>query len=786
VLGDVLDEAALPSARRRALSVALLLEEGGDAAPDAGAVGLATSPSAANESSRSASAGPQQRVRRLDVAQRALEEPEPAPVLQRERPILDPLDDREPGRRRAAGLLHPPAVGVRERLHVQDRRRRLLVPELLGAREPLVGQLGGARVPPGATLGLGEMHERLVPRGLVLARRPARDRRLQHLARLVEAVRELQEHAQDDARRVLPERPRELGLLDPNRVAQRVEIDRLAGHRVEPRAPDDRIREQDRVAGAAGSGRRRVRRRPGGRDPADGMEPRRAVELDLRTETVVRPGRERLVERLHGVGHRDVAARLHQPHQHAGPLGARRSGEGELEQRPRRAEITGPKVELRRRDPPPPQTLAVRARRAPDGELRQFGGRRPRTPARRPPCSLVERRRDRSVAALRRQSQMASALLVVLDDRGESRMQPAPFVRRDRGVGGVGEQRTREADAAAVELEHARLDRGVEAATIPAARADDLVDAGECQRGGDVRRVRSCGRQLREPFPEQTSEIVRHRIPLGPGGAAAPEVRSAELERMKWISRCALVKPHQARPRDRQLESRHQQPMGRAEAHPPDGHQLDVAKLEAADDAGPASGERGDGLVAESPQREPERVGRSPVEPLCVVDREQQRPLPREQRNSPSVATAIARGSGGTPPASSSSSATESGRRCGGGSPASSSPRPAKRSPSPANDNSRSGPDTRASNTRTPRALASSTAERQSSVFPIPASPSSTSPAGLSEPRSRNAVSRASSSALPMIRPSRVSTTRPRIILPATPTRQHAGPGAGPAVSSPA
>ena len=61
----------------------------------------------------------QQRVRCGDVPDRELEEPEPAPVLEREGPIVDPFRDRQPFTSGGARCLDVPAVGPRERLHIQ-------------------------------------------------------------------------------------------------------------------------------------------------------------------------------------------------------------------------------------------------------------------------------------------------------------------------------------------------------------------------------------------------------------------------------------------------------------------------------------------------------------------------------------------------------------------------------------------------------------------------------------------------------------------------------------------
>ena len=70
----------------------------------------------------------------------------------------------------------------------------------------------------------------------------------------------------------------------------------------------------------------------------------------------------------------------------------------------------------------------------------------------------------------------------------------------------------REPDSLAVELEHACVDRGCERAPVAVARCDDLVDAGERQRG-DCIRSGNCPGRMREPLAQQAREIRRNREP---------------------------------------------------------------------------------------------------------------------------------------------------------------------------------------------------------------------------------------------------------------------------------
>ena len=122
------------------------------------------------------------------------------------------------------------------------------------------------------------------------------------------------------------------------------------------------------------------------------------------------------------------------------------------------------------------------------------------------------------------------------------------------------------------------------------------------------------------------------------------------------------------------------------------------------------------------------------IQPLHIIDRDQQRPPPRSPR-SWNTANAIARSSGTDPSTSSSSKAAESARRCGNGNRSSPSGNTGlNRSASAANENAASAPAGRHEKTANPCSRASATAASNSVVFPIPASPSSTSASGASPP----------------------------------------------------
>ena len=126
-----------------------------------------------------------------------------------------------------------------------------------------------------------------------------------------------------------------------------------------------------------------------------------------------------------------------------------------------------------------------------------------------------------------------------------------------------------------------------------------------------------------------------------------------------------------------------------------------------------------------SPKREGERVRRCLVEPLRIVDRNEDRlgagEFPAGPWRSPSRARA---GRSARRPDRPAGSAAASARRCGAGRKSSAaSSTCANKSTSPANESDASTPAGRATSTRQPRSDARSTPACQTVVFPIPAGP---------------------------------------------------------------
>ena len=172
--------------------------------------------------------------------------------------------------------------------------------------------------------------------------------------------------------------------------------------------------------------------------------------------------------------------------------------------------------------------------------------------------------------------------------------------------------------------------------------------------------------------------------------------------------------------------------------------------------AGAPGEQEDDRLVPEPASGEGERGGGGRIEPLDVVDGDEERPASgqRSQRVEQTDGDRLrlgrlARGSARR-------SATSSARRCGAGSPSASSvSTSSRRSTSAPNENCASASVGRAESTRNPCALASATPVSQSVVLPIPAPPANTRARGVSS-RRRNASSTATSGSRPTtdVRPS--------------------------------
>ena len=316
----------------------------------------------------------------------------------------------------------------------------------------------------------------------------------------------------------------------------------------------------------------------------------------------------------------------------------------------------------------------------------------------------------------------------------------------------------READRPLPQLEHALVERRGERVLADPGLAELRRGQPRLRRDQDERLVRRPRERveprrdelLQPPGHRQRLRRVAHRVLVAE--------RPRELEGVHRVPARDLVQPEERRARHRPPELVAEDAVDRADAERPDADALDPVRAERLLDRGPpvvlAEPARPDDehVVAETPQREAERgLGRR-VEPLQVVDRDDQAVLRGKQlQRAPDRDAEGHRVDGPAPRLLQEQRHLEraaAGRRQAG---STSSRASSNRSPRPACPSVRSDSTGRAVRTRSPRARARSTVSRQSVDFPIPASPSSAIPAGPlpGARRSRTASRMSRSSSLP-------------------------------------
>ena len=168
------------------------------------------------------------------------------------------------------------------------------------------------------------------------------------------------------------------------------------------------------------------------------------------------------------------------------PLPVRRLAHDLLEQRSRVPDLACLEVPLRRLDAAALAFVVVSRRRQPASLLQQVGGRIRRPARGGAPGGLVQRLRDCLVGLRRGQREMPRALLRVVEDLRELRVQRAALGSREQLVSDGREQRMRECEALPILLEDARRYRG---GCLAASREDAVDDphGRPGQRRGDLR-----------------------------------------------------------------------------------------------------------------------------------------------------------------------------------------------------------------------------------------------------------------------------------------------------------
>jgi hypothetical protein len=207
-------------------------------------------------------------------------------------------------------------------------------------------------------------------------------------------------------------------------------------------------------------------------------------------------------------------------------------------------------------------------------------------------------------------------------------VQRPPAQRVEGLVGRRGEQRVREPQALAVELDDVRGERG----------SKRLVTAGQCrhERQGRMRQRRRCrqhvlgrsGKRDDPPGHKLQQPLRKRRRPPYSKHSPLPVERPANLQREERIATRDGVHPPQRRQRKDHAQAAAQQAMHLLQLQWPNDHAPE--RLEALDGSRhglphPARQQHAHALLSQAPADERQHRGRGRIQPLHVVDREQQR-----------------------------------------------------------------------------------------------------------------------------------------------------------------
>ena len=304
---------------------------------------------------------------------------------------------------------------------------------------------------------------------------------------------------------------------------------------------------------------------------------------------------------------------------------------GPLEQVPGMECVTRAVVHVRSEEQATAPVVPQRRRGQVERVLRKRGGgcRCPAIARRSRGC--LEGRGDLGIGLGRCESQMTGSFLCRRCDlRKPSLQRPAARRRLARGDRS-GQQRVREAQAYAVDLENPGADRFVEPGVgAGAERRIQQVDGRVAARCDEARNVERGGAQTLEALVQEGREGGWERQVLAWNRrGAAPLQRGGELEREERVARGRLAEPEQRRTGERDIQARAEELVCRADAEPA---QLDP--LEPGVGQGwpeplrrrAANGQQSSDRLALEP-RHPEAKcrERGPVEPLDVVDAEDER-----------------------------------------------------------------------------------------------------------------------------------------------------------------
>ena len=246
---------------------------------------------------------------------------------------------------------------------------------------------------------------------------------------------------------------------------------------------------------------------------------------------------------------------------------------------------------------------------------------------------VLEQRGDLRVGRPSGEREVAGALLDVVDRLREPRVRARAVLLARGRIDGGGEQRMAEAHLAVGQLDHARL-------LGPGQPVGDVwecgfhrCDRGARQRGRGEQRLTRAGGQAGEPAGEQRGQRVAHRHGFAGAGAG-----SRELQRVQRVALRRARDPLQRGPSEREGEAAADHLVQLAGVERAEPQPLDLERMVERERVGrrlAVDADRGDDADRPLPdpaQREGERARRRAVEPLHVIQREDQRRGLGEQR----------------------------------------------------------------------------------------------------------------------------------------------------------
>jgi hypothetical protein len=259
------------------------------------------------------------------------------------------------------------------------------------------------------------------------------------------------------------------------------------------------------------------------------------------------------------------------------------------------------------------------------------------------PCALrglLERARDVGVWSIRREREVAGAFLGVGDELGEAAMHRPPLVGPCFPVDPRGQERMNEPNAIAVELDDLPFERGDQGRLrVPAQGDADELERRLGQGRGGEKRLSGVGREPFESLLDERVEARGQRLARFQPDRAALDC-PGELEREERVSARELVQATELGAGENHGDPVPQEAVERAEAERPERQPpesllgeraVETERHPAAVPLSPLREEEHDALLLEATKPELQHQGRRAVEPLDVVDCDQQRAGLRER-----------------------------------------------------------------------------------------------------------------------------------------------------------